>query len=126
MMRWHADVSQAIRGLGPLTLGPKDPRGTSGPRLLSTGRNLSGETEGASSQVVVRIAAGTRESRGEGVMAVQTPPKPAGASEVPVAREAPEASIDLFWLPLGAGGWFVRLNGRIYEAIRAHRERRRP
>lgn len=38
--------------------------------------------------------------------------------------EASEASIDLFWLPLGAGGWFVRLNGRIYETIRAWRERR--
>lgn len=25
--------------------------------------------------------------------------------------------IDLFWLPLGAGGHFVRLNGRIYEAV---------
>ena len=36
-----------------------------------------------------------------------------------------ESSIDLFWLPLGAGGHFVRLNGRIYEAIRAARERRR-
>jgi hypothetical protein len=34
-------------------------------------------------------------------------------------REGSEASIDLYWLPLGAGGWFVRLNGRIYEAIRA-------
>src|SRR5919204_5813683 len=28
--------------------------------------------------------------------------------------------------PLGAGGWFVRLNGRIYEAVQAIRERRRP
>jgi len=37
-----------------------------------------------------------------------------------------EASIDLYWLPLGAGGWFVRLNGRIYEAIQALLERRRP
>jgi hypothetical protein len=27
------------------------------------------------------------------------------------------AGIDLYWLPLGAGGNFVRLNGRIYEAI---------
>ncbi len=33
--------------------------------------------------------------------------------------------IDLYWLPLGAGGHFVRLNGRIYEAIQAQRERRR-
>jgi hypothetical protein len=36
------------------------------------------------------------------------------------------ASIDLYWLPLGAGGWFVRLNGRVYEAVRALVERRRP
>ena len=35
-------------------------------------------------------------------------------------------TIDLYWLPLGAGGNFVRLNGRIYEAVKAHRERRRP
>jgi len=46
--------------------------------------------------------------------------------ELPVAREASSTSIDLYWLPLGAGGWFVRLNGRIYEAIRARLERRRP
>jgi hypothetical protein len=39
---------------------------------------------------------------------------------------ASQASIALWWLPLGAGGWFVRLNGRIYEAIHAFLERRRP
>jgi hypothetical protein len=59
-------------------------------------------------------------------MAALTQPKPTGASEPPFAREASEASIDLYWLPLGAGGWFVRLNGRIYEAIHALLERRRP
>lgn len=36
------------------------------------------------------------------------------------------ASIDLYWLPLGAGGHFVRMNGRIYERWRALRERRPP
>jgi hypothetical protein len=36
------------------------------------------------------------------------------------------ASIELWWLPLGAGGRFVRLNGRVYEAVRALLERRRP
>jgi hypothetical protein len=44
----------------------------------------------------------------------------------PLEREASEAYIDLYWLPLGAGGWFVRLNGRIYEAFKALLERRRP
>src|SRR4051812_25300930 len=37
-----------------------------------------------------------------------------------------EAYVDLYWLPLGAGGHFVRLNGRLYEAIVAsvqHRKR---
>ncbi len=33
--------------------------------------------------------------------------------------------IDLYWVPLGAGGWFVRLNGKAYEALAAARERRR-
>ena len=32
--------------------------------------------------------------------------------------------VDLYWLPLGAGGWFVRLNGKAYEALAAARERR--
>jgi hypothetical protein len=34
--------------------------------------------------------------------------------------------IDLYWLPLGAGGWFVRLNGRVYEGIIARFKHRRP
>ena len=34
------------------------------------------------------------------------------------------SAIDLYWLPLGAGGHFVRLNGRAYEAVAALRERR--
>jgi hypothetical protein len=29
------------------------------------------------------------------------------------------AAVDLFWLPLGAGGSFVRLNGRLFEALAA-------
>ena len=33
-------------------------------------------------------------------------------------------SIDLYWLPLGAGGHSVRWNGRIYEAMAAFREHR--
>ena len=37
-----------------------------------------------------------------------------------------DASIDLYWLPLGAGGHFVRFNGHVYEAIHARLERRRP
>jgi hypothetical protein len=33
--------------------------------------------------------------------------------------------VDLYWLPLGAGGHSVRLNGRVFEAIVARLERRR-
>jgi hypothetical protein len=36
------------------------------------------------------------------------------------------AGIELYWLPLGAGGWFVHLNGCIWEAIHALLEHRRP
>jgi hypothetical protein len=34
------------------------------------------------------------------------------------------AAVDLYWLPLGAGGHFVRLNGRVYEALAARLQRR--
>ena len=35
------------------------------------------------------------------------------------------ASVDLYWIPLGAGGHSVRFNGRLYEAIAAAWEHRR-
>jgi hypothetical protein len=38
--------------------------------------------------------------------------------------EAGEASVDLYWLPLGAGGHVVRWNGRLYEWWSARREHR--
>lgn len=34
------------------------------------------------------------------------------------------SGVELYWLPLGAGGWFVRLNGRAYEALVASLARR--
>ena len=40
-------------------------------------------------------------------------------------RAALGAAVDLYWLPLGAGGHFVRLNGRLYEALAARFQRRR-
>lgn len=37
------------------------------------------------------------------------------------------SGIDLYWIPLGAGGvGFVRFNGRVYEAVAARLERRVP
>jgi hypothetical protein len=57
-------------------------------------------------------------------MAVLTEPRPTHPPRF--AHAAAEASIELYWLPLGAGGWFVKLNGRIWEAIHARLEHRRP
>jgi len=37
-----------------------------------------------------------------------------------------DTSVDLYWLPLGAGGHFVRLNGRVYEGLAARVARRPP
>lgn len=37
-----------------------------------------------------------------------------------------ESGVDVYWLPLGAGGHSVRLNGRIFEAVAARLERREP
>ena len=40
------------------------------------------------------------------------------------AAEPTAAGVDLYWLPLGAGGHSVRVNGRIFEALAALVERR--
>jgi hypothetical protein len=42
------------------------------------------------------------------------------------ADTAGTASVELYWLPLGAGGHFVRFNGRAYEALAARLQRRPP
>jgi hypothetical protein len=36
-----------------------------------------------------------------------------------------DAGVELYWLPLGAGGHSVRLNGRLFEAVVSRLERRR-
>jgi len=41
----------------------------------------------------------------------------------PMADDA-DYGVDLFWLPLGAGGRSVRLNGRVFEAVAALLQRR--
>ena len=41
-------------------------------------------------------------------------------------RTADEAWVDLYWLPLGAGGHSVRFNGKVYEWLASRREHRRP
>ena len=38
----------------------------------------------------------------------------------------PLVAVDLYWLPLGAGGHCVRLNGKVFEAAVSLLERRRP
>jgi hypothetical protein len=35
------------------------------------------------------------------------------------------AAVELYWLPLGAGGHFVRVYGRLYEGLAARLQRRR-
>ena len=41
-------------------------------------------------------------------------------------RKPPLVAVDLYWLPLGAGGHSVRLNGKVLEAVVSLLERRRP
>jgi hypothetical protein len=40
--------------------------------------------------------------------------------------DEPRVGVDLYWLPLGAGGHSVRLNGRVFEAVVSRLERRPP
>src|SRR3954451_20179827 len=38
---------------------------------------------------------------------------------MPTAVEIPASAVDLYWLPLGAGGHSVRFNGLVFEAVSA-------
>ncbi len=50
---------------------------------------------------------------------------PSGSGIRVSAAAGPQgAGVDLYWLPLGAGGHFVRLNGRVFEAAAARAARR--
>jgi hypothetical protein len=52
---------------------------------------------------------------------------PGHTGDTPVlAGASPSSSADvtLYWLPLGAGGHCIRLNGRIFEALQARHEHR--
>ncbi|MCW3032061.1 MAG: hypothetical protein JWM60_406 [Solirubrobacterales bacterium] len=46
--------------------------------------------------------------------------RPMPSKSVPSGHSA----VDLYWLPLGAGGHLVRLNGRLFEAVAARAHRR--
>ena len=46
------------------------------------------------------------------------------ASEADSMQRSSAAAVDLYWIPLGAGGHSVRFNGRVFEALVAARERR--
>jgi hypothetical protein len=53
--------------------------------------------------------------------------QPAATEHAPIGAShpaAPPASVTLYWLPLGAGGHCVRLNGRVFEALQARHEHR--
>jgi hypothetical protein len=57
-------------------------------------------------------------------LAVHVQEKTIGGADLPVRPSPATAGVDLYWLPLGAGGHFVRLNGRLYELLQAGLERR--
>jgi len=42
----------------------------------------------------------------------------------PMTSTPSTVSVDLYWLPLGAGGHSVRLNGKVFEAVAARLDRR--
>jgi nucleotide-binding universal stress UspA family protein len=41
-----------------------------------------------------------------------------------VRKAMPAAAVDLYWIPVGAGGHYVRFNGRVFETIEAARRHR--
>src|SRR3954468_17825029 len=57
--------------------------------------------------------------------AMDRPPSPP-SSGPGVTDRSRSAAVDLYWLPLGAGGRSVRLNGRVFEAVAARLQGRAP
>ena len=54
-------------------------------------------------------------------------PLPDRVTEIPYrGGTVSAASADLYWLPLGAGGHSVRLNAKVFEAVAARLEKRKP
>jgi hypothetical protein len=47
-------------------------------------------------------------------------------AEVPAPGDAYTGTVDLYWIPLGAGAHAARVSGKIYEAVSALVQRRRP
>ena len=66
-----------------------------------------------------------RVAPGDGLADDRGEPDPAGGRAPDDRLTVASASVDLVWLPLGAGGHSVRLNGRVYEAVAAQIGRRR-
>lgn len=56
----------------------------------------------------------------------RAPPNLLSAVPLRPGAGAVHAGVDLWWIPLGAGGRFVRGNGRLYELVKARQERRSP
>jgi hypothetical protein len=46
--------------------------------------------------------------------------------QTPKEESPPAATVDLYWIPLGAGAHVVRLSGKLFEGISARLHRRRP
>jgi hypothetical protein len=59
-------------------------------------------------------------------MVVQTQGNTGEESTSSLIQEPAETGIYLYWLPLGAGGSYVKLNGRIFELVQAELEKRLP
>lgn len=121
---------------GPDRLAPRLTLHSPATRLVRRNRRVSAVPE-----IVVRAAPFCRESahvveprhrRGRGVrggpstLGRRVTGRWTGKRVIRMDKANPTSWIDLYWLPLGAGGHCVRLNGRVYERITALREHRRP
>jgi hypothetical protein len=82
--------------------------------------------------IVDATSSGHPRQSGSGCGELRMRPRGSDDGGRPSSRDArgevdawpPPSSIDLYWLPLGAGGRSVRLNGRVFEALAARVQRR--
>jgi hypothetical protein len=95
-------------------------RTTSGAVVQRTPTRGCPDRRGRGNPALATPPARAMSSRTRNVTSTSAAPRPPGGTSQPEVT-----GVDLYWLPLGAGGHSVRLNGIMYEAVIARLERRR-
>jgi hypothetical protein len=117
---WTAQDARGTRGHGPRRARALRTAVVALEGMTAVAAYGAGAARNASRQVVM-----TSVGWDESCKAVfPTGALPGGGYDGSVERNPEATGVTLYWLPIGAGGRFVRRNGRIFEALASRRQHR--